>query len=171
MSIAEAILSAALAFGLPVPEVEQEVPAEVVVVESQLSDKIRALNRAGLLSTEPYVPPEPEPVPHVHPPVPPAHVHPQVQVPDIATRVADCESGERLANGRAVPYSYNIRAENPVSTASGKYQFINGTWTSVTGLPAPASSHAESVQDQAFLLLWDNGRGSFHWNASRSCWG
>lgn len=96
---------------------------------------------------------------------------PTTQDVDIATVVADCESGDRLANGRARYGSYDLRAENSHSSASGKFQFISSTWTAVTGKPAPASAYPENVQDAAFRELWAGGRGASHWAASRSCWG
>lgn len=111
---------------------------------------------AAASKIEPVEPPAPEPEHHHHPVIAPS-------LADIARRVASCESGD----GRG---SYSLTAKNPVSTASGKYQFINGTWESVTGLPAPASAYSEEIQDAAFYKLWNNGKGSFHWNASRSCW-
>lgn len=77
----------------------------------------------------------------------------------MAVRVADCESGG------------DPSAQNPTSTASGLYQFINGTWTSVTGLPGPASAYSTATQTAAFWELWDGGRGAHHWDPSRHCWG
>lgn len=94
-------------------------------------------------------------------------------LPSIALRVADCESGDRLKNGRAVEGSYDLRAENGTSTASGKYQAINSTWRWVMGpeYPPPASRWSEAVQDEFFLRLWDGGKGASHWSESRGCWG
>lgn len=80
-----------------------------------------------------------------------------------ARRVASCESGD----GRG---AYSLTAENPVSSASGKYQFIKSTWESVTGLPAPASAYPEHVQDAAFEKLWAGGAGWRHWQPSVHCW-
>lgn len=77
----------------------------------------------------------------------------------IAAHVRRCESGG------------NYRAENPHSSASGAYQFIDATWTGTTGLRPPASAYAPPVQDRAFHELWNGGRGAHHWNASRGCWG
>jgi len=87
-----------------------------------------------------------------------------------ALRVAACESGNRLADGSAEIGTHDYKAENPVSSASGAYQFIDSTWKSVTGLAPPASAHSPDVQDRAFEDLWDGGSGAYHWNASRSCW-
>lgn len=84
---------------------------------------------------------------------------PQPEEPTIAQRVAACES-----NG-------DPRAENPVSSASGLYQFLDSTWTMVSGLPAPASAYPEHVQTAMFWRLWDEGRGASHWAPSRKCWG
>lgn len=71
----------------------------------------------------------------------------------------------------------DYHAQNPVSTASGKYQFIRGTWLWVweafIGEPAPTvhAKHADpSDQDRAFAALWDDGEGWQHWEASRTCW-
>ena len=77
----------------------------------------------------------------------------------IAAHVRQCESGG------------NYRAQNPHSSASGAYQFIDATWAHATGLRPPASAYSPAVQDRAFVKLWDGGRGAHHWNASRHCWG
>lgn len=92
----------------------------------------------------------------------------------MAGKVADCESGERLASGRAVPGTrryHLIHYPSGRSSASGAYGFLDGTWRSVTGRSDRAYQATPADQDAAFYKLWDGGRGSFHWNASRSCWG
>lgn len=76
----------------------------------------------------------------------------------IAQRIARCESHE------------NPNAKNPRSTASGIYQFLDGTIRSL-GYPAPARALPWPTQTEAFWKLWDGGKGASHWNASRSCWG
>lgn len=58
----------------------------------------------------------------------------------------------------------NIRAKNPTSTASGKWQFINGTWAGFGGY-AEAWMAPESVQDAKARQLWAGGAGCGHWNA------
>lgn len=80
------------------------------------------------------------------------------RLPLMARKVAWCES--RYVNS----------ASPATSTASGYFQFLNGTWEWVTGLPAPASAYPLEVQYAAFLELWDEGRGASHWNPSRYCW-
>lgn len=63
----------------------------------------------------------------------------------------------------------NPRAQNPRSSASGLYQFIDGTWHAVTGLPGSAKDYPASVQTKAFYKLWDNGRGAHHWVTAHRC--
>lgn len=58
----------------------------------------------------------------------------------------------------------NIRAENPHSSASGKWQFIDSTWRGFGGY-ARASLAPESVQDALARQLWAGGRGCSHWSA------
>lgn len=58
----------------------------------------------------------------------------------------------------------NIRAENPTSTASGKWQFIDRTWAGFGGY-SHASYAPEKVQDAKARLLWNHGRGCSHWSA------
>lgn len=58
----------------------------------------------------------------------------------------------------------DIRAENPVSTAAGKWQFIDGTWDGYGGY-SHASDAPEDVQDQKARELWDGGNGCGHWSA------
>jgi hypothetical protein len=83
-------------------------------------------------------------------------------LPPVMVDVRHCESGG------------DYRAENGRSSASGAWQFLNGTWSAVTGLPAPASAYPRHVQDWAAALLLtrldgDPGR-SMGWRASARCW-
>lgn len=58
----------------------------------------------------------------------------------------------------------DIRAENPVSTASGKWQALDTSWNGWGGY-AHASWAPEKVQDDFARWLWDGGRGCTHWSA------
>lgn len=61
----------------------------------------------------------------------------------------------------------NIRAQNPRSTASGKWQFLDSTWRRIPAARGYAKArHApEHVQDAAARWLWNGGRGCSHWSA------
>lgn len=59
----------------------------------------------------------------------------------------------------------NITAQNPRSTASGKWQFLDSTWAGFGGY-AKARYAPERVQDAKARALWNHGRGCSHW---RSC--
>jgi len=63
----------------------------------------------------------------------------------------------------------NPRAENPTSTASGLFQFIDGTWRAVTGRSDRASDAPVSVQIAAFYKLWNGGKGASHWVTAHKC--
>lgn len=58
----------------------------------------------------------------------------------------------------------NIRARNPSSSASGKWQFIRSTWANFGGY-AEAYLAPESVQDAKARILWAGGAGCGHWSA------
>lgn len=65
----------------------------------------------------------------------------------------------------------DIRAENPISTASGKWQFLDSTWRRTNAGRASGVGHAayasEKTQDAAARELWAGGRGCSHWSACR----
>lgn len=84
--------------------------------------------------------------------------------PAILYRIRGCESG----TGPNSPGSYT--AKNPHSSASGAYQFLDGTWRSTTGLAPPARAYSPAQQDAAALKLYRSS-GTSPWNASRYCWG
>lgn len=68
----------------------------------------------------------------------------------IPAHIVNCESGG----------SYT--AENPTSTASGRYQIVDGTWNGYGGY-SHASHAPPHVQDAKAAELWDGGRGASHW--------
>lgn len=56
----------------------------------------------------------------------------------------------------------SLTAQNPTSSASGKWQFVNGTWNGYGGY-AEAWMAPESVQDAKAAELWAGGAGASHW--------
>jgi hypothetical protein len=57
---------------------------------------------------------------------------------------------------------------NYAEGGGGAYQFGNGTWTSVTGLPGPAQSYPAATQDSAALRLFAQ-RGWEPWTTRYVC--
>ncbi len=62
----------------------------------------------------------------------------------------------------------NYQAQNKVSTASGAYQFVDGTWAGYGGY-SKAKLAPPSVQDQKARETLARS-GTSPWNASRACW-
>jgi len=81
----------------------------------------------------------------------------RVSLSGIAACIAKYESGG------------NPRAENPTSSASGLFQFIDGTWRAITGRSDRAKDAPVSVQIAAFYELWDGGNGAHHWVVAPKC--
>ena len=57
-------------------------------------------------------------------------------------------------------------AENPSSSVSGKWQFLDGTWDNYGGYPR-VSDVPEDVQDARAREVWDGGDGAGHWQQCR----
>lgn len=91
-------------------------------------------------------------------------------MPLILLRIRSCESGPNgyATHGHALDFDYYLT--NPSSTASGAYQFLDGTWRSTTGLSGRAKNYPPAVQDAAALKLFA-AEGTTPWLASKSCWG
>lgn len=80
----------------------------------------------------------------------------------ILDRIATCES------------SGNLRAKNQKSSATGKYQFLKGSWeyygTKAWGTLEGRDIFSEKDQDE--LALWVVSKNGYRdWNASKYCWG
>lgn len=80
----------------------------------------------------------------------------KVSLSGIASCIAKYESGG------------NPRAQNPHSTASGLFQFIDGTWNHFGGY-ARAMYAPVSVQLKKFYIVWDGGRGAHNWVVAPKC--
>ena len=109
----------------------------------------------------------------------PASPTPKLATPIRPSLITAAETSLRATVSAAVSPLEAIRwcesrddyhAENPDSSASGAFQFIDSTWRWVTGLRPPASAHPRPVQDAAFRRLWDGGDGADHWAPSSHCW-
>lgn len=61
------------------------------------------------------------------------------------------------------------RAQNPRSTASGLFQFLDSTWRSLGG-SGSASDHSAAEQYRMAEKLYARA-GTAPWNASKACWG
>lgn len=67
--------------------------------------------------------------------------------------------------GCTAPYGYTGRISPcGISSASGKWQFIRGTWARYGGY-LNAADAPESVQDAKAREIWKGGRGCSHWRA------
>ena len=62
----------------------------------------------------------------------------------------------------------NPRAENPTTTASGLYQFVDGTWNNYGGY-SRASLAPASVQTEKFYQVWNGGQGAGNWVVAPRC--
>ncbi|WP_228389207.1 transglycosylase family protein [Cumulibacter manganitolerans] len=77
----------------------------------------------------------------------------------VLEKIKQCESGG------------DYQAENPTSTASGAYQFIDSTFQSLKASQGytHAADAPEAVQDAAAIELY-NAEGTAPWAPSASCW-
>lgn len=101
--------------------------------------------------------PKPKPKPKVH--------KPRIQKPHrphkvFMSAVAKCIGKWESDN--------NPKAENPYSTASGYFQFVDGTWNNYMGYRR-AKYAPLSVQLQKFYIVWDGGRGAYNWVTAYHC--
>lgn len=86
--------------------------------------------------------------------------------PGILERIAGCESGSG-------PNSFgSYTAQNPRSTASGRYQFLDSTFQGMDSAAgySRAADAPPAVQEAAAAELYAE-QGTTPWNASRYCWG
>ena len=97
------------------------------------------------------------------------HVHSHTWQPTRQQNlIRACESGARDRNGNGIAGTYNYSAQNPTSTASGGWSFLDSTWGNHRGY-RKARYAPRSVQDEKFRRHYAQN-GATPWNASRSCW-
>src|SRR5690606_25428666 len=66
----------------------------------------------------------------------------------------------------------NPKAQNPHSTASGLFQFIDGTWRAYGGTKYSKRAKDATVEQQYEIANKAFAREGYRpWNASKSCWG
>lgn len=110
------------------------------------------------------------------PPAPPTTAAPPPSAPAPAAPVASSGHVNGYPCGGALPPCTVLECEsggNPtaehggdrggVSTASGLWQILDGTWSGFGGY-SHAADAPPSVQNQKAAALWDGGAGSFHWS-------
>ena len=83
-------------------------------------------------------------------------------LPPILVAIRSCESGGGI-HGR-----YNYHAENPSSTASGAFQFLDSTWNNHRGYTR-AKYAPRRVQDRKALLTY-KANGTTPRASSSPCW-
>jgi hypothetical protein len=116
-------------------------------------------------TTTTVAPPPPPPTtvvsapPPVSPQESPQHPRPAGNCGGWADEVALHFPPEQVAKACAVMgcetgHTYDPTIHNPSSTASGLFQFLDGTWRKTTGLAPPAASYPAGQQIAAAAALW-----------------
>lgn len=90
-------------------------------------------------------------------------------IPLILNAIRACESGQR-SGGRAILGTFSYTAQNPVSTASGAYQYLDSTWNHY-GDYAKARYAPRRVQDTRAIHDIRRGTGPWQFGDWRRCWG
>lgn len=134
------------------PEAKPPAPSAIAVTRAALPiSKASAVPPRATRSRAPHVHRTPNAGPSK------GKGRPRVGFSALELRISWCES------------KHDYRAENPTSTASGRWQVIDGTWARYAGY-RHASSAPPWIQDRWARAYFDKN-GYRAWNASRRCWG
>ena len=168
-----------------VPAATYSAPKPVVMASSLIDrqqelvsrSEVRSdlLARTRVYTVTPVAPrPTPKPIPKPKPVVvvvqPKPVYHPYVAPkPVYVAPSVSAGPGGAAACIRKWESGNNYQAQNPSSTASGAYQFLDSTWQGVTGLSGRAMNYSPSIQDAAFYKLWANGAGRSQWTTGYHC--
>lgn len=86
-------------------------------------------------------------------------------LPPCATMRRESGGDLRIWNGGCyAPVGHRGSSPCGSSSASGKWQFVRGTWANFGGF-LNAADAPESLQDQKAVIVWAGGKGCGHWNA------
>jgi hypothetical protein len=143
------------------PPVSENDPATTTAPDhgelvSQVSAALEAIPPPTTVPPPTTAPPPP---PTSAPVAPPASPRPVGACGGWEGLIASYFPAEQVAKACAVfgcetGWTFDHTIHNPSSTASGAAQFINSTWTSVTGLAPPAAAYPLETQLAAAASLW-----------------
>lgn len=162
--LASLVLAASVAVSGPQSVPEPPRAPEASVTATAASEPVQAILEppTTTTSTTTTQPPPPPTTTTTAPPPPPV-------VEPASSSTGDCGGyvpllqkywpGDQIAKacqviGCETGYTYSPSERNPSSSASGLFQFLDGTWESTTGTPAPASNYSAETQIAAGAKLW-----------------
>lgn len=88
-------------------------------------------------------------------------------IPHLLSLIRACESGRRI-DGRGIAGTFSYTAQNPTSTASGAYGYLDSTWAGHRGY-LKARLAPRRYQDARALR--DFNISTSPWASSSTCWG
>lgn len=155
-----------------VVRLRQEREAEEVRLAQERAEEAERARIAAATTTTTTAPPPPptttSPAPTTPPPPPPSSVGAGACGGDLPPcYVLQRESGgdPRIWNGGChAPVGHRGMSPCGVSSASGLWQFVRGTWGGYGGYVNAADAPA-SVQNERARQLWAGGQGCGHWSA------
>jgi hypothetical protein len=117
------------------------------------------VDQAGQTSSSTQKPPQ---VFAEHHPALVYHVPKPIHLPLILKKIGGCESGHG-------PYSHiDYKAQNPSTTASGGFQFLDTTWANFRGYSR--AKYAPPRIQKIKAIRTYHAEGTKPWYASRHCW-